>query len=221
MKYKLLALSTLISLNVNAEITLNKTGVFVDAKEGESTLIVTNSGKQSVLLHVEEIKEEAERLSGSSVFVLTPTISNLEPGGRQLIRVIMIDDSLEKQKISRLRIQEIPFSKNNKNQVMMSQSYNISALAHPKTLEINEKPWVNLKMKDNEIINETKYVVKILPNVFCLDEKNQKTLAKLSSSYALPNKKIKIISETNCESLEYKPVSNTGQIMDLQKISQK
>lgn len=206
----------MLSSNIKADITLNEMGVYITEKE--SSLYVKNNSENPVIVYIKEDVEETIKLSGESLVVISPAISKLESGEVQQIRVIAKKE-YEVQKLSRVLIQEIPYIKDqNQNRVSFSKSYNIPVLISPKKLVEDFSPWLNLEFKNNEIINESRYLVKMIPIYNCF--KNGKLLAlNFDSPYINPMTK-KVVSK-DCEYIEIDPVSNNGKILEKYKLEKK
>lgn len=199
-----------------ANIEINSVGLFIYEGEREGTLYVTNTGTQEVLVYAKEEAEETLKISGESLFYVSPPISKIKPQGRQLLRVILKKKNLKYQKLGRILIQEVPYiSDPNSNTVKFSKSYNIPALAHPTKLIEDFKPWKKAQLVnvDNELIlkNDSNYLIKIMPSYQCNISNEIKSFS-LESPYLMPNTEVKI--HKKCESILVLPVSNEGKILE-------
>ncbi len=203
-----------------ANIELNAAGLFVEESEGEGVLYVTNTSEYDVLVYAKEELEETMEISGESLFYVSPPVSKLGPNQKQLIRVILKKKNLKSQKLGRLLIQEVPYIKDpSANIVSFAKAYNIPALVHPTILVEDYMPWKKAKLMniDGEMIlvNDSNYLIKILPDFSCTSDDGLMQ-STLSSPYIMPNTKVKLIDQ--CKTMDVKPVSNEGKILDEYRI---
>lgn len=216
-KMKLLALSaSLFTSSVLANIELNASGLFMLESEGEGVLYVTNLSENEVLVYAKEELEETMAISGESLYHVSPPVSKLKPYQKQLIRVILKKKDLKSQKLGRILIQEVPYIKDpNANVVSFAKSYNIPALVHPKGLVENYEPWKKAKLvKEGNsyvLINNSNYLIKMLPTFKCKTENGEK-LSGLDSPYIMPNTKTTL--NDNCNEMAITPVSNEGRLFE-------
>lgn len=217
----LLLFILLISNSVFANIEVNSVGLFIYEGDREGTLYVTNTSNQEVLVYAKEEIEETMKISGESLFYVSPPISKIKPQGKQLIRVILKKKNFKSQKLGRILIQEVPYiSDPNANIVAFTKSYNLPALAHPNKLIEDFEPWKKAKLTNEKeqlkLINDSNYLIKVMPTYKCKTSNNVTTIG-LDSPYIMPYTKININSE--CEHISVLPVSNEGKILESYTIS--
>lgn len=205
----------LFSCNVFGDIEISSAGVYIEAGDGEGTLYVENKGDVATIVYAKEESIETKELSGESLIFVSPPISKLEPNQKQLLRIMLKKEDLDVQKIGRLLIQEVPYVKDpNKNQVTFNKSYNIPVLINPKGLVDSFEPWLEIKKETvggkHYLTNSSRYLVKILPNYKCFNNK-ESSVAHLGSPYLKPNSRLEI---ENCEEIIINPITNEGQILE-------
>tara|TARA_Y100001960_G_scaffold194367_1_gene203398 strand:- start:1933 stop:2592 length:660 start_codon:yes stop_codon:yes gene_type:complete len=215
LQYFILLFSIIFSNSVFAEFSINKTGLLINTNDGEDIIIVENTGNTNILIYAEET-EETEVLSGRSLFFVSPTLSELKPKEKQILRILIIEDDIPDQAIGRIRIQEIPDMEN--VNVKLSKSYNIPVVAHPSDLKVNNEPWKLLKVNKNKdsiiLKNNSRYLIKIKPQIIC-DDKNYYTV---STPYINPKSQIEIKKVKKCDKIEIEPINNSGRILEKYKI---
>ena len=221
MKKILLLLVVFYSTVSFSNIELNSVGIVVMESDGESAIYVTNTSEYEVLVYAKEELDETIKISGESIFFVSPPVSKLRPNEKQLIRVILKKKDITSQKMGRILIQEIPYIKDpNANIVSFAKSYNIPALAHPKKLIEDYEPWKKAKLEliDNQIllVNDSNYLIKMLPVYECVTD-NGNIQGSLQSPYLMPNTKIQV--GNGCSKIVISPVSNEGKILEKHTIS--
>lgn len=206
----------LLASNAQAQFSLNKTGFVISTDVGEDSVTVTNTGKQSLLLYATEALEETKKISGHSVFYLSPPVSKLSPGQSQIIRIIIKDKKIKKELLARLLFQEVIPRKNFRNKAVITSAYNIAAVAHPEKLVENTTPWERLILSEENgqlfINNNSLYVVRLVPSITIHSKDRRQENKMLSHSYILPHSRVAIgnYNYRDIDSVGIRPVSQTA-----------
>lgn len=199
-----------------SSIELNSVGVFVKESDREAVIYVTNVSNNEVLVYAKEDHDETIAISGKSLFYVSPPVSKLAPYEKQLIRVILKEKNLKSQKLARILIQEIPYIENpDSNTLSFVKSYNIPALAHPTNLVEDYFPWKKAVLENKEkksfIVNDSLYLIKIMPTIKCKNHDHE-IFINIDSPYIMPKNKIAL--NEKCNHIIVHPVSNEGKILE-------
>ena len=209
-------LCVLFSASSNAQFSLNKSGFVINTNDGENSVIVTNTGREPILLYATESMDETKKISGKSLFYLSPPVSKIAPGESQIIRIIIKNKKIRMEQLARLLFQEVIPRKNFDNKAVITSAYNIAAVAHPSNLVENITPWKYLKIVNKNdhwyIVNNSFYVIRLVPSVRLLS--GEKTIGNklLTQSYILPKSKLLIgrYNFKNITRIAIRPVSQTA-----------
>jgi P pilus assembly chaperone PapD len=173
--------------SVQADGMLPETTVIIlEEEDGEASINIKNSDATPALLYssIENIPEDLE-----SFLVVTPPITRLDPGERQLVRFIsQLKEPLKTQRLKRVAFEGLPERKNaDTATVGVTIRQNLPLIMHPKGLARNHKPWTLLKWSQGgghlRIENDSPYVVRMAQDVLLLP---QKRLVDIGRTYVLP-----------------------------------
>ncbi len=178
----LVAISSVFADGMVPETTV----IILDEGEGEATINVKNTDGMPSLLHssIENIPEDTELL----VFV-TPPITRVEPGEKQLVRFIgQFSQPLKTQRLKRAIFEGIkPKKANDKASVGVTLRQNLPLIIHPRGLEKNPTPWTLLQWrvdgKSLQIRNDSPYVVRLSQLVLLVPQNQPLDIAR---TYVLP-----------------------------------
>nr|AWH59698.1 flagellar-assembly chaperone protein [Edwardsiella tarda] len=208
----------MIAGNTHATFSLSQSGVVVDAKKGETSVVVKNIGTQPILLFSSEVESETKAISGRSLFMLSPPVAKLNPNESQVIRIFLKDKTIDKEMMARIRFQELTDEGNNSTKTIINAAYNIAAIARPATLTENTKPWELLKLNNKnghlEILNDSLYVVRMAKTIK-INNGGKEYKLDINNGYILPGKSLELknFNYTTTNAVEINPASTTGSIL--------
>ncbi|WP_188474675.1 fimbria/pilus chaperone family protein [Hafnia psychrotolerans] len=212
-----------LTLGLTAPLTCFSAGMkpdtptlFIDANNREAVVTVQNTDNTTALLHssVQSIPEDK-----TISLLITPQLARLEPGQKQLVRVILKNDvNITHQRMQRLNFTSVPkkhAGKDSKAQLVIAQ--NIPVIISPVGLPVNYEPWkelIFLKTANGiKIENNSKYIVRMLSTVTLLPAGKAVDIKK---RYILPGEKIDIpLKENELKSvsrLKIQPATRFGML---------
>nr|WP_234452620.1 fimbria/pilus chaperone family protein [Pseudomonas sp. MF6747] len=188
--------------------------VIVHEADGEAAVSVTNTDSKLALLHVtlEDVPEDR-----STLLFVTPPLSRVEPGKRQLVRFILqSDEPLKTQRLKRVVFEGMPQQRTGaeagRAQVGVTVRQNLPVILHPKGLAPNREPWLGLTWHlDGDrlsVRNPTPYVVRLAQALRLLPG-NGSTL--LPRTYVLPGETLTVAAQgTGATSVRLQPATVYG-----------
>ena len=168
------------------------TVIVLNEADGEASINVKNTDAQPALLHsvIEDVPEDLEPL-----VVLTPPVTRVDGGERQMVRFLMVGkEPLKTQRLKRVSFEGIPQAQPGSGATIgISLRQNLPLILHPKGLPRHDAPWEllawHLRDKVLSVRNDSPYVVRLAATVRL---NPQKMSASLPRTYILPGEVLNI-----------------------------
>ena len=162
------------------------TVIILNEDEGEATINVKNTDAMPALLYssIENIPEDPELL----VFV-TPPITRVEPGEKQLVRFIgQFVEPLKTQRLKRAIFEGVrPKKAAEVASVGVTIRQNLPLIVHPRGLAKNPTPWTLLEWavvgEHLQIRNDSPYVVRLSQEIVLTPQNRRVDIGR---TYVLP-----------------------------------
>lgn len=187
------------------------TALIVDETKGEASINVTNTDTMPALLYTRVTLLPESR--SATRLVATQPVIRVEAGQIQRVRFMLhTSGPLQQQEMMRVSFEGIPPKEKGKNRLAVTIRQDLPVIIQPANIPDDPEPWKHLQWQKKgnniEVINPSKYIVRMTPSFITYPSGKEGSLAR---TYLLPGSRITVkLPQLTDSKVKFFPASRYG-----------